>query len=82
MSLTALALPRASFGPGRPAPSGAVITPTRSTDPMSVLARTLDRLTDAWQAWPARRQAAQDDMPIDAATLRDLGISHAAALRR
>jgi hypothetical protein len=60
MNLTALALSRVPFGPGRPAPYGAVITPTRSTDPMSVLARTLDRLIDAWKA----RQ------PIDAATLR------------
>lgn len=82
MNLTALAWPQAPIGPGRPAPAGAVITPTRSADPVSVLTRALDRLIDAWKAWPARRHAARDDMPIDAATLRDLGISHAASLRR
>jgi hypothetical protein len=82
MNLTALALPRVPFGPGRPAPSGAVITPTRSADPMSVLTRALDRLIDAWKARPARHPTADDDMPVDAATLRDLGVSHAALLRR
>lgn len=82
MTLTAFAPLRLPLGPGRPAPSGAVITPTRSADPVSVLTRALDRLIDAWKARPARRRTPDDDMPIDAATLRDLGVSHAALLRR
>ena len=65
----------------RATPFGAVITPTRSTDLHSQLRRLFDRLRDAWMHWQASRRAAEDAMRMDAATLRDLGLSHAAALR-
>lgn len=63
-----------------PAPFGAVITPTRSTDLLSRLQRLIAPVGTAWATWKAPRRRADDPMDIDAATLRDLGISHAAAL--
>ncbi len=81
MNLTAAPLSLDSFELARPTPCCAVITPTRSTDLRSRLCRLADRLSDAWQTRMTPRQAAEDAMPIDAATLRDLGISHAAPLR-
>lgn len=81
MNLSAAPLSLASLGLARPTPCCAVITPTRSSDIWSQVRRLAEGLREEWRAQMSRRHAADDAMPIDAATLRDLGVSHAATLR-
>jgi hypothetical protein len=81
MNLTAIPLSLASLGLARPTPCCAVITPTRSSDIWSQLRRLADRLSEAWWTQMPHRQKAEDAMPVDAATLRDLGVNHASTLR-
>lgn len=81
MNLTATHLSLASLGLVRPTPGCAVITPTRSTGLGSQLWRLIDRLSDAWHTRALARQAAKEAMRVDSATMRDLGVSHAATLR-
>lgn len=63
----------------RPDPCCAQITPTRSKDARAALGRLLERARDAIRAC-ARQLRGPDQLPdLDAATLRDLGLSHIAA---
>lgn len=80
MNLTATPLSLVSFGLARTTPCCAVVTPTRSTEVRSQLWRLIDNLSRSWQAHMRARRGSADAMPMDAATLRDLGLSHVAAL--
>lgn len=63
----------------RPAPCCAHITPTRTGDWRVVLGRLADSLRDALRAAAQRLQGPERLPRFDAATMRDLGLSHAPA---
>lgn len=59
-----------------PAPCCARITPTRTSGWRAALDALADRLTDAWRVMARHLQAHERLPEFDAATLRDLGLSH------
>lgn len=63
----------------RPATCCAQITPTRTRSLPAALARLLERSLDAVRASVRHARGAERLPALDAATLRDLGLSHASA---
>lgn len=73
------ALPHALLDLARPAPCCARITPTRTGDWRAALDRLMGSLRGALRAAAPRPQEPGQLPELDGATMRDLGLSHAAA---
>lgn len=63
----------------RPTPCCARITPTPTGGWRAALGRLADALRDAWRTAAPRLQEQERLAELDAAAMRDLGLSHAAA---